>query len=1116
MSSVVSSAVPASPRFGYVPREVGERGTDLDELTSVADDSAADDSALDRVLRGVARAPTGDDVPPLGAGAHVSRFVVVRELGRGGMGVVYLARDPALDRPVALKVLPPRIAKDPVRRRRLLLEAAAAARVRHPNVAEVFEVGEADGCVFVAMAYIDGRSLRELMGSPLAPARCVGLARQLLAGLGAVHAAGLVHRDVKPDNVIVDPSGVVHLLDLGIAKRSHDTDRDVRDDELTLLHTDDGAIVGTPAYMSPEQAVGDAIDLRSDVFSFGVLMYELLVGHRPFERTTRIDRLAAVMEAEVTPPHHLVPAIGEGLSAVVLRCLSRDPLQRFESAAAIIEALTDAESGRSPPVDVRSPTRAELTSASALPRVSRRGAKARNLAAAAVVAVAAVATARGAIDGHRAASTPVVRRSVALVPFVDDTGDATLAWLSTGLTVHAAAVLAASGEVRVLPRPRTVLLARDLGVAPHQALSAAQRQALSRALGASVLVTGRMVRTAADLVITIEITEAAHATPALVLTARSPLASPRAAAEQAAANMVRDWLGREPTAHEREAGAVALPASDPAARAYVEALELVSRQDADGARLAIERARTLDGASPLIALELANQLAASGRDDEAREAAEHLEADSATFTEEARHVFAAQRFSLLGRVDEAIAAQRWLVDHFPDDLDHGLALVQLEVGADRYRDALLTVARLRQLPTPDGEDPRLVNAGADAHFGLSAYGESRDWARRAVASARARGDRHTESLALGTEAFAEYNLGNFAAGIACARAGADVLAELGDRALEAEVRSTLCYLELSSGQLGSARKSCLSAVDLGRRAGARVPRVYGLLSLVQVEARRGDISAATHALADAREDLTHAMPFRRLMIGTADATAGLLARRRVALDEAARTLELALTTMIELGDRRTEAWVLFHRGMLRRSQGDATAARRDLERSIQLRVDAELRAYTAESQLGLAHLELDVGNLAEARTLATTALDALRRAGDVEGAATSLALLAEIAAATGDGRAAHAHLEEAASVLVQTDSVAAREVVALAELAVLAAERQWQRVATRAAEAVARAERGGYRDVEFEARRRRIEARAALGVPGAAAEGARLAGELEAAGERRLAGVVAKLRFARR
>ena len=302
------------------------------------DDDDDDDDASDDFLRDVARVEERPP-PPVARleGTNIGRFKVVSEIGRGGMGIVFLAEDEKLRRKVALKLLPPSFAADEERRRRFLREARAAAAVSHPNLVTVYDVGEHEGRGYIAMEYLRGRSLREQLGErPFSVDEAVELARQVLAGLAHAHAAGLLHRDLKPENVLVDRDGRVRLVDFGLAKL--DGDVDAPGDNSTR----DGLVMGTPGYMSPEQARGQTVDARTDIFSFGVLFYEMLTRKRPFTGPTRADVVTSLLRD--APPRVDVtrPEVGIALGDLVHRCLSKAPNDRFPSTVVLKDALDDA------------------------------------------------------------------------------------------------------------------------------------------------------------------------------------------------------------------------------------------------------------------------------------------------------------------------------------------------------------------------------------------------------------------------------------------------------------------------------------------------------------------------------------------------------------------------------------------------------------------------------------------------------------------------------------------------------------------------------------------------------------------------------------------------------
>ncbi len=288
-----------------------------------------DDGSSDSLLRALARAPSIPVDP------QVAHFRLHERIGAGGMGVVHRATDGKLGRDVALKLLPPSVAGDEDRRRRFLREARSAAAVTHPNIVTVYEIGEAeDGRVFIAMELVAGETLRARVERGRVPvAEALRIATRIARGLAKAHAAGLVHRDLKPDNVMVTTDGEVKILDFGLAKATDTAaPTEVRTESKV---TETGAILGTPSYMSPEQATGKPVDARSDVFSFGALVYELLRGQRPFVGDSAAELIIAIARDEPAP----LRGVPDALARVVARCMKKRPSERYADGGEVLAAL---------------------------------------------------------------------------------------------------------------------------------------------------------------------------------------------------------------------------------------------------------------------------------------------------------------------------------------------------------------------------------------------------------------------------------------------------------------------------------------------------------------------------------------------------------------------------------------------------------------------------------------------------------------------------------------------------------------------------------------------------------------------------------------------------------
>lgn len=271
-------------------------------------------------------------------GTRLLHYELVERLGEGSAGTVYKARDTRLGRFVALKVLPPPRAMDGASRRRLLREARCASALNHPNAVTIHDITYDKGVCFIVMEYVPGKTLhRTISGSGLPVQRCLDLAIQMAEALVKAHAAGIIHRDLKPSNILVSPEGQVKIVDFGLAKFVSPRRPIITDAE----QTGKGIILGTASYMSPEQARGEKCDGRSDIFSFGVMLHEMLTGRRVFTRKSVIETMSAIL-TEDSPD--LPPRVPDQVRRIVQRCLEKNPKRRFQMMRAVLAELNAARS----------------------------------------------------------------------------------------------------------------------------------------------------------------------------------------------------------------------------------------------------------------------------------------------------------------------------------------------------------------------------------------------------------------------------------------------------------------------------------------------------------------------------------------------------------------------------------------------------------------------------------------------------------------------------------------------------------------------------------------------------------------------------------------------------
>jgi serine/threonine-protein kinase len=388
---------------------------------------------------------------PLTPGFRLGPYEILSLLGAGGMGEVYQARDRKLDRFVAIKILPESVAADPGRLGRFEREAKSIAALSHPNILAIHDFGTHKGISYAVMELLEGETLREkLDAGPIHPKQAVDYALQITRGLSAAHEKGIVHRDLKPENLFVGKDGHLKILDFGLAKREAPVGAGEESGAETASgHTKAGTILGTAGYMSPEQVRGHSADRRSDIFSFGAVLYEMLTGRRAFRRDTAIETMNAVLKEEPPGLAGSAPGVLLALERVVRHCLEKNPAERFQSARDIAFALGEASAS----------------------------------------------SAAGAAESGSGRSI----RSLVVLPFENRSGDPAQEFFSDGMTDALIADLAQIGALRVISRTSAM---RFKGT--HPSLSQ-----LARELGVDAVVEGSALRVGDRVRITVQLVDVA-------------------------------------------------------------------------------------------------------------------------------------------------------------------------------------------------------------------------------------------------------------------------------------------------------------------------------------------------------------------------------------------------------------------------------------------------------------------------------------------------------------------------------------------------------------------------------------------------------------------------------
>lgn len=462
------------------------------------------------------------------SGTKLGRYEIRSQLGAGGMGEVYLAQDTKLDRKVALKVLPADVAADHDRMKRFVQEAKAASALNHPNIVTIHEIDQADSVHFIATEFIDGETLRQRISGGMKLVEILEIAIQTSSALAAAHSAGIIHRDVKPENIMIRRDGIVKVLDFGLAKlaeHSVGTSIDTEAPTRALINTEPGVVMGTAIYMSPEQARGIAVDARTDIFSLGVVLYEMVAGRLPFEGSTSSEVVASILsEKEPQPLARYSRDVPAELERIVSKALRKEREQRYQTTKDLLLDLQslkqqldfEAKLERSVPpeqpssragaaqtVSESAPATAAVSTARAtssaeyIVSVIQRHKTSVGVALAALVIVLAVT---GYFYFPRASKGPI--DSVAILPFANTNGDPNTEYLSDGITESIISSLSQLPQLRVMARS-TVFRYKGKDVDP---------QKVGNDLGVRAVLTGRLIQQGDNLTIRTELVNVSDGT----------------------------------------------------------------------------------------------------------------------------------------------------------------------------------------------------------------------------------------------------------------------------------------------------------------------------------------------------------------------------------------------------------------------------------------------------------------------------------------------------------------------------------------------------------------------------------------------------------------------------
>ena len=903
-------------------------------------------------------------------GRQVGSYRIIERIGSGGMGLVYRAEDVRLRRGVALKFLSRELEQDPQARERFEREARAASALNHPNICTIYGVGEWDSHPFFAMELMKGQTLnRVIAGHALEIVRVLDLSIPILSALELAHAEGIIHRDIKPANIFLTDKGQVKVLDFGLAKQTGGLMQ--AQDEPELLHdaeteslTSPGIAIGTASYMSPEQARGERLDTRSDLFSFGAVLYEMATGRRAFPGRVPILICEAILNRPPEPPARLNPLVPPKLELIITKTLEKDRAQRYQSAA---ELLDDLEV-----------LRAELKSSSQQQALAAPRGRMRLLGTSAAFLLIGLAVAglywgkfrrTGPEPGGVASNTSPIpaRPSVAIIGFENLTGRPEHAWLSTAFAEMLSTELETGGRLRVVPGENVARARRELKLEEANTYSKETLGKIRKYLGVDYAVTGSYLEqgTGGEVRLDMRLQD--------VRSGEVMAAIPETGTESNliellshAGSDLRTRLGiSEIPGTGIIKVAAAIPKDATAARLYSEGLQKLRELDPGGARELLEKAAATEPQHPLIHAALAEAWSQLGYDEKSRSEA-RLAASLSEKLPQSDQLWVEGRFRESTREwDKAIDIYRTLLGFYPDNIEYGLRLASAQSNASQQKDALETIRKLRHLPAPANTDPRIDLAEADADEISGDFKREKELAARALDEARNRGARLLGARAQYAASWAALNLGEMSDAAKFAEDARATYVASGDRNGEANMLRMLGTVHLMRGDLSAALNSYQQSLVLARRVGNRYSEAAALNQIATTLQRQGHHDEALDRYQQSLA-IIHEIGNRRSESTAVNNIANILWSRGD-LAGARKMYDRAVTIAQELGDRSIEAGSTVNIAHILMQQGDLKGAQEKLEQAIPIAKQMGEQSILGEASNTLGDIELAQANFAGAK-----------------------------------------------------------------------------------------------------------------------------------------------------
>jgi tetratricopeptide (TPR) repeat protein len=944
-----------------------------------------------------------------------NRFRVARLIARGGMGELYEAEDLTLGDRVALKTVRLDIAVDERANQRFRREVQLARRVTHLNICRIFDLFEHSSTesgatvAFVTMELLQGQTLSEWLrrNGPLTVEQARPLIRQMAAALSAAHAVGVIHRDFKTNNVmllhagptdaprvVVTDFGLAHLIGEGAAGAS-----------ITVT----GDLVGTPDYMAPEQIEGTPISAATDIYAFGIVIYEMMTGERPFTADTPIaSALRRISGPTPKTPREVRPDLPIEWDRAIMKCLARYREGRFPDAMDVATALEAAPAG--PRAPHAPPSRGVLAAvvvglfvvvvAGALMWRERQA------------PVSSVGVESSAPSG---AAVATVRPAVAVLGFRNLSGQTDTQWLSTALSEMLTTELGAGERLRTVPGENVNRMKTELALADADSYATETLARIRQNLGADIVVSGSYVTVDSTLRVDIRLQDSREGQAMSVVSETGP-SSQLLDIVSRAGGRLRERLGVDAVPAAMASVRASQPGSSDAARLYAEGLIRLRRFDALGARTLFDEAIKADPTYPLAHSALASTWSALGYDSRAKDAAERAFSLSSELPRTERLLVEGTFREMSSQWKDAIGIWQTLATFFPDDVEYALRLADAQIASGAAKDGLMTVDAFRTR-FPAVKDPRLDLSEASAAETLSDFKRMQTAAAAAGSAGEALGARLLVAGARLREGGAWLRLGESDRSVRLFEEARAIYAAAGDRAGVARTLNNLATA-ISDGPDTKRTRALYEEGLATARAVGEQDLVARFLNNIAVQERRaGNLKAS---LKMNQESLV----IRRDIGDRTNAAISLNNIGNVLLDlgdlqGASQHYEESAAMSREMGDRRGLARALYNAAESWKLQGQIARSRTTYEESLQIRRGIEDPASVATSLYGVGHIAGVQGDLETATRTLTEALEMDRRLDRRRPMAYSLFQLGEIALVQGDFATARRRHQEALDIRMQ-------------------------------------------------------------------------------------------------